>query len=173
MKNRPNQSVRNKQTERFRKLDIFCVPRNIFVSIIIASCIYCRVVTNYLFFFPDDNLPSLSQPNSPGLPSAMQLQNRYHQNVIPQNSSLLAPNLLATGLSAIGQPYSAEICNYGPMYHPHNILHNYNTVYSNDKTIRNGNFNRTMYGNYHGFYSNNTNLRSPGLHQNSYEFAPR
>lgn len=101
----------------------------------------------------------------------MYLQNRYHQNITQNTSSpptattLLPTNLLGT----IGQPYSAELCNYGPMYHSHNILHNYNTVYSNDKTMRNGNFGRTVYGNYHGLYGN----RPTPLHQNAYDFSPR
>ncbi|XP_018329177.1 T-box transcription factor TBX10 [Agrilus planipennis] len=104
------------------------------------------------------------------------IANRF-QNVPPQNTttSLLPSNILSAGLSHIGQPYSAEICNYGPIYHPHNILHNYNSVYSNEKSLRSsGNFGRTMYGNYHhGFYGNNASLRAPPVHQNAYEFNPR
>lgn len=101
----------------------------------------------------------------------MYLQNRYQisQNTSPPTSALLPPNILGP----IGQPYSAELCNYGPVYHSHNILHNYNTVYNNDKTMRNGNFGRTVYGNYHGFYGNNSTLRPPPLHQNGYDFTPR
>lgn len=91
-------------------------------------------------------------------------QNRYQQ---PQ-TSLLQSNILST----IGQPYSGELCNYGPVYHPHNILHNYNPVYSNEKTMRSTNFARPVYGNYTGFYGNN-NFRSPTLHQNGYDFTPR
>jgi hypothetical protein len=65
------------------------------------------------------------------------------------------------------------LCNYGPVYHPHNLLHNYNPVYSNEKAMRGANFGRTVYGNYTGFYGNNANFRSPALHQNGYDFGPR
>ncbi|XP_044261317.1 T-box transcription factor TBX1-like isoform X2 [Tribolium madens] len=89
-------------------------------------------------------------------------QNRYQQQ------SLLQSNILTT----IGQPYSGDF-NYGPVYHPHNLLHNYNPVYSNDKAMRGHNFPRTMYSNYSGFYPNAGNYRSPALHQNGYDFGPR
>ncbi|KAK5638193.1 hypothetical protein RI129_012488 [Pyrocoelia pectoralis] len=80
----------------------------------------------------------------------------------------------STGLSPIGQPYSAELCNYGPVYHPHNILHNYNTVYSSDKGVRGSNFGRHMYGNYAAtFYGGGPNLRTPAVHQSNYDFTPR
>lgn len=102
--------------------------------------------------------------------------NGLHQDHIapltryPQSSTSLLP--FGAGLGPIGQPYSAELCNYGPVYHPHNILHNYNTVYNSDKNIRGSNFGRHMYGNYASFYGNNPNLRTPSVHQN-YDFAPR
>ncbi|XP_019869247.2 T-box transcription factor TBX1-A [Aethina tumida] len=89
--------------------------------------------------------------------------NRY-QNHQP-NASLLPSNIVGTGLGPIGQPYSGEICNYGPMYHSHNLLHNYNAVYGGEK-IRSPNFGR-VYGNYPPFYGNNPNFR------NSYDFTPR
>ncbi|KAB0791451.1 hypothetical protein PPYR_03251 [Photinus pyralis] len=79
----------------------------------------------------------------------------------------------AAGLSPIGQPYSAELCNYGPVYHPHNILHGYNTVYSSDKGVRGGNFGRHVYGNYASFYGGGPNLRAPTVHQTNYDFTPR
>lgn len=101
------------------------------------------------------------------------VQNRFQSMQQGASSSLIPSNIIGAGLSPIGQPYSTEICNYGPMYHPHNILHNYNSVYSNDKNIRSNNFGRAMYGGYHGFYGNNTNIRSSSLHQNSYEYTPR
>ncbi|GJQ80631.1 hypothetical protein Trydic_g9217 [Trypoxylus dichotomus] len=101
------------------------------------------------------------------------VQNRFQGMQQGSSSSLIPSNIIGAGLSPIGQPYSAEICNYGPMYHPHNILHNYNSVYSNDKNMRGNNFGRTMYGSYHGFYGNNTNIRSSTLHQNSYDYTPR
>nr|XP_015836207.1 PREDICTED: T-box transcription factor TBX1-A isoform X2 [Tribolium castaneum] len=87
----------------------------------------------------------------------------------PQNRYHLQSNILTT----IGQPYTGSDFNYGPVYHPHNLLHNYNTVYSNDKTMRGHNFPRTMYSNYSGFYPNSGNYRSPALHQNGYDFGPR
>lgn len=101
------------------------------------------------------------------------IQNRYQNVTQNGTSSLLSSNLLGGSLGPIGQPYSAEICNYGPMYHPHNILHNYNPVYSNDKGVRGGNFGRGVYGNYSGFYGNSSNLRTSSLHQGSYDFTPR
>lgn len=105
-------------------------------------------------------------------PSAI-FQNRYQNTTQSSAPSILQSNLLTAGLSPIGQPYSAEICNYGPVYHSHNLLHNYNPVYSNEKGMRSPNFGRTMYGNYPGFYGNNGNFRSTGLHQNGYDFSPR
>ncbi|XP_030747539.1 T-box transcription factor TBX1-like [Sitophilus oryzae] len=107
---------------------------------------------------------------------SMIFQNRYQPTNQNSTSSLLQSNILSAGLSPITQPYSAEICNYGPVYHPHNILHNYNTVYTNDKGMRSPNFGRGMYGSYQGFYGNNGNFRSTsltGTHQNGYDFTPR
>ncbi|KAK9721314.1 T-box [Popillia japonica] len=106
-------------------------------------------------------------------PHNLAVQNRFQNMQQGSSSSLIPSNIIGAGLSPIGQPYSAEICNYGPMYHPHNILHNYNPVYSNDKNMRTNNFGRAMYGSYHGFYGNNTNIRSSSLHQNSYDYTPR
>ncbi|KAI4455284.1 t-box protein-related [Holotrichia oblita] len=106
-------------------------------------------------------------------PHNLAVQNRFQGMQQGSSSSLIPSNIIGAGLSPIGQPYSAEICNYGPMYHPHNILHNYNPVYSNDKNMRTNNFGRAMYGSYHGFYGNNTNIRSSSLHQNSYDYTPR
>lgn len=117
---------------------------------------------------PSTHLPSSENQhvisNTP-----LSLQNRYQNVTQNGTSSLLSSNLLSGSLGPIGQPYSAEICNYGPVYHPHNILHNYNPVYSNDKGVRGGNFGRGVYGNYSGFYGNNPNLR----HQGTYDFTPR
>ncbi|CAG9770877.1 unnamed protein product [Ceutorhynchus assimilis] len=107
---------------------------------------------------------------------SMIFQNRYQATNQATSPSLLQSNILSAGLNSITQPYSAEICNYGPVYHPHNILHNYNTVYSNDKGMRSPNFARGMYGGYQGFYANNGNFRSAtltGTHQNGYDFTPR
>lgn len=134
-----------------------------------------------MIFISDDDPSVLPLPSTTHLSDTqhttntpLSLQNRY-QNVTTQNggSSLLSTNLLGGSLGPIGQPYSAEICNYGPVYHPHNILHNYNPVYSNDKSMRGGNFTRGVYGNYSGFYGNSSNLRTPSLHQGSYDFTPR
>ncbi|KAI4455280.1 t-box protein-related [Holotrichia oblita] len=150
---------------------------------------------------PDDSDSSLTQVNQPGKPRTptrttptncpkeedihsqmtnqqqdphnLAVQNRFQGMQQGSSSSLIPSNIIGAGLSPIGQPYSAEICNYGPMYHPHNILHNYNPVYSNDKNMRTNNFSRAMYGSYHGFYGNNTNIRSSSLHQNSYDYTPR
>lgn len=97
--------------------------------------------------------------------------NRY-ENQSATNSSILQSNLL----SPIGQPYSAELCNYGPMYHhSHNLLHNYNPVYGKEKNIRQSSgFSRPMYTNYPTLYSTNGNLRnSSSLYQNSYDFSSR
>lgn len=108
--------------------------------------------------------------------ASMIFQNRYQTTNQTTASTLLQSNILSAGLNTIAQPYSAEICNYGPVYHPHNILHNYNTVYSNDKGMRSPNFSRGVYGGYQGFYSNNGSFRSAtltGTHQNSYDFTPR
>ncbi|XP_066261433.1 T-box transcription factor TBX10 [Euwallacea similis] len=108
--------------------------------------------------------------------TSMIFQSRYQATNQAPAPALLQPNILSAGLNTIAQPYSAEICNYGPVYHPHNILHNYNTVYSNDKGMRTPNFGRGMYGGYQGFYANNGNFRSAtltGAHQNGYEFTPR
>ncbi|CAG9832147.1 unnamed protein product [Diabrotica balteata] len=104
---------------------------------------------------------------------SMIFQNRYQNTTQSTAPPLLQSNILSAGLSAIGQPYSTDICNYGPMYHSHNLLHNYNPVYSNEKAMRAPNFGRTVYGNYSGFYGNNGNFRSAGLHQNGYDFSPR
>ncbi|XP_076257138.1 T-box transcription factor 1 isoform X2 [Rhynchophorus ferrugineus] len=107
---------------------------------------------------------------------SMIFQNRYQPTNQNSASTLLQSNILGAGLSSITQPYSAEMCNYGPVYHPHNILHNYNSVYSNDKSMRSSNFGRGMYGGYAGFYGNNGNFRSTSLtgsHQNGYDFSPR
>lgn len=112
-------------------------------------------------------LPPTTHHLSENQHTSLSLQNRYQNVTQNGTSSLLSTNLLGP----IGQPYSAEICNYGPVYHPHNILHNYNPVYSNDK--RGGNFTRGVYGNYSGFYGNSSNLRTPSLHQGSYDFTPR
>ncbi|ENN72510.1 hypothetical protein YQE_10851, partial [Dendroctonus ponderosae] len=106
---------------------------------------------------------------------SMIFQNRYQPTNQTASPALLQSNILSAGLSPIAQPYSAEICNYGPVYHPHNILHNYNAVYTNDKSMRPANFGRGMYGGYQGFY-NNGNFRSATLtsaHQSGYDFAPR
>lgn len=120
--------------------------------------------------FPDEDL---SNPLAPAMQMSENQHNRY-QGISQNNSaSLLPSNLLSASLGTIGQPYSADICNYGPVYHPHNLLHNYNSVYSNDKSMRNANFGRTMYGNYSGFYGNNNNLRAASMHQNAYDFTPR
>lgn len=105
--------------------------------------------------------------------SSMIFQNRYQSTPQTAASSLIQSNILTAGLSPIGQPYAADICNYGPVYHSHNLLHSYNTVYNNEKGMRNPNLGRTMYGNYPGFYGNNGNFRSSGLHQTGYEFSPR
>lgn len=127
-----------------------------------------------VLFVSDDDPSVLPLPPNSHLAEnqpPLSLQNRY-QNVTQNGSaSLLPSNLLGGSLGPIGQPYSAEICNYGPVYHPHNILHNYNPVYSNDK--RSGNFGRGVYGNYSGFYGNSSNLRTSSLHQGSYDFTPR
>ncbi|XP_018568168.1 T-box transcription factor TBX10 [Anoplophora glabripennis] len=123
----------------------------------------------------DDHQDQLAhQPDAAHIshPSAI-FQNRYQNTTQSSAPSILQSNLLTAGLSPIGQPYSAEICNYGPVYHSHNLLHNYNPVYSNEKGMRSPNFGRTMYGNYPGFYGNNGNFRSTGLHQNGYDFSPR
>ncbi|CAH1111723.1 unnamed protein product [Psylliodes chrysocephalus] len=105
--------------------------------------------------------------------TSMIFQNRYQNTSQASAPSLIQSNLLSAGLSTIGQPYSSDICSYGPVYHSHNILHNYNPVYSNEKGMRAPNFGRTMYGNYPGFYGNNGNFRSASLHQNGYDFSPR
>ncbi|XP_063924258.1 T-box transcription factor TBX10-like isoform X2 [Zophobas morio] len=115
----------------------------------------------------DLTAPDHLQPASEAAP--LFGQNRYQQAPPPPQTSLLQSNILTT----IGQPYSGELCNYGPVYHPHNLLHNYNPVYSNEKAMRSPNFGRTVYGNYSGFYGNNANFRSPALHQNGYDFGPR
>ncbi|XP_050299837.1 T-box transcription factor TBX1-like [Anthonomus grandis grandis] len=116
-----------------------------------------------------DHPPTTQTLQADSHPS-MIFQNRYQATNQTPSPSLLQTNILGAGLSPITQPYSAEICNYGPVYHPHNILHNYNTVYSNDKGMRSGgSFGRGVYGGYQGFY-NNGNFRA---HQNGYEFSPR
>ncbi|KAF2887864.1 hypothetical protein ILUMI_18309, partial [Ignelater luminosus] len=112
------------------------------------------------------------QISTNGINQDHHVTSRYQAITQATTAAPLLP--FSTGLSPIGQPYSAEICNYGPVYHPHNILHNYNTVYSNDKAMRTGNFGRHVYGNYTSFYSNNPNLRAPTVHhQNNYDFTPR
>lgn len=128
--------------------------------------IHCTVF--FLFVTDDDPSSVLPLPPTTHLTENQPPLSRY-QNVTTQNGNtpLLPSNLLGGSLGPIGQPYSAEICNYGPVYHPHNILHNYNPVYSNDK--RGGNFGRGVYGNYSGFYGNGSNLR----HQGTYDFTPR
>ncbi|XP_044739826.1 T-box transcription factor TBX1-like [Chrysoperla carnea] len=85
---------------------------------------------------------------SPLTPSVVSSLGHHHSS----------PNLLP-----IGQPYSGELCNYGPIYHPHNILHNYNPAYPNEKSLRapNSAFSRTgpnVYSNspnYQSFYTSN------------------
>ncbi|KAG5886886.1 hypothetical protein JTB14_024743 [Gonioctena quinquepunctata] len=123
----------------------------------------------------DESQDQMSHPPESAHSShpSMIFQNRYQNTTQSTTPSLLQSNLLSTGLGAISQPYSTDICNYGPVYHSHNLLHNYNPVYSNEKGMRGANFGRTMYGNYPGFYGNNGNFRSTGLHQNGYEFTPR
>lgn len=128
-----------------------------------------------IFFSDDDQQeihPTETNSSSVNLSahSPMIFQNRF-QN--PSQSSPSAPLLPSNLLNPIAQPYSADICNYGPVYHSHNILHNYNTVYTNEKNIRSSNFNRAMYSNYGGLYASNSNFRGHGLHQNGYDFAPR
>ncbi|CAH0549290.1 unnamed protein product [Brassicogethes aeneus] len=113
---------------------------------------------------PRQKTPSRSTPNSStkeddtSSDHGLIYQSRCHQNqaTLPNN-----------GLTSISQPYGSELCSYGPVYHPHNFLHNYNPVYSTDKNIRATNFGRSVYGNYPNFY-NNGNFRS-----NAYDFTPR
>lgn len=114
------------------------------------------------------------QPTNSHSPhSSMIFQNRYQSTPQTAASSLIQSNILTAGLSPIGQPYAADLCNYGPVYHSHNLLHSYNSVYNNEKGMRNPNLGRTMYGNYSGFYGNNGNFRNSGLHQGGYDFSPR
>ncbi|CAG9861755.1 unnamed protein product [Phyllotreta striolata] len=82
----------------------------------------------------------------------MIFQNRYQAAAQPGGPSLV--------------PYTSELCSYGPVYHSHNILHNYNPAFGNEKGMRAANFGRAVYG-------NGGNFRASGLHQNGYEFAPR
>lgn len=141
-----------------------------------------RIIKLSIFFSDeessDHNTPSQAHQSDPlhNAHASMIFQNRYQATNQTATPSLLQSNILSAGLNPITQPYSAEICNYGPVYHPHNILHNYNTVYSNDKGMRSPNFGRGMYGGYQGFYTNNGNFRSAtltGAHQNGYDFTPR
>lgn len=114
------------------------------------------------------------QPNTSHSPhSSMIFQNRYQNTSQSAASSIIQSNILTAGLSSIGQPYAADICNYGPVYHSHNLLHSYNSMYNNEKGMRNPNLGRPMYGNYPGFYGNNGNFRSSGLPESGYEFTPR
>ncbi|CAH1959307.1 unnamed protein product [Acanthoscelides obtectus] len=116
--------------------------------------------------------PHQPMESTPSTHPSMLFQNRFQTTTQPP-SLLHQPNLITAGLGPITQPYSGELCNYGPVYHSHNLLHNYNSVYTNEKGMRNPNFGRPMYGNYTGFYGNNGNFRSAGLHQNGYDFGPR
>lgn len=155
--------------------------RNVNISILLGKIDIYTVNFSHVFcfLFSDEDPSSMPLASSTHLTAPesshhissntpLALQNRY-QNVSQNGTSTLLPtNLLGGSLGPIGQPYSAEICNYGPVYHPHNILHNYNPVYSNDKSVRGGNFARGVYGNYSGFYGNNPNLRT-----GSYDFTPR
>ncbi|XP_017776791.1 PREDICTED: T-box transcription factor TBX1-A [Nicrophorus vespilloides] len=95
-----------------------------------------------------------------------QTQQQQQQHPQTQDPNRYAPSLL-NPLGTISQPYSGELCNYGPVYHPHNLLHSYNPVYGNDKTLRMNQFGRSVYSNYpHSFYGGN-NLRGT---QNGYDF---
>lgn len=135
-----------------------------------ARSLFHHKLRNLFFFLifclSDEELSNHSIPN--------QTTTDRYQNLSAQASPLLTPNILGAGLGQIAQPYGAEICSYGPVYHPHNILHNYNSVYGSEKTMRGVNLGRGMYGNYHGFYGNNGNLRAGGMHhQNGYDFNHR
>ncbi|GLV36825.1 optomotor-blind-related-gene-1 [Carabus blaptoides fortunei] len=110
---------------------------------------------------------SSKDDEGPPLPDLVtgSLPQRYQPSP-PSNTPL---NLLNPTLNPIAQPYSADLCNYGPMYHSHNILHNYggHHTYPGDKNIRNSHFPRPIYPQYQGFYAphtSNTSIRGT-VHQ--------
>ncbi|XP_056639946.1 T-box transcription factor TBX1-like [Diorhabda carinulata] len=135
-----------------------------------------RSTPNHLTNKDDDTQDQILQPsdNSRQSHPSMIFQNRYQSTTQSSVQPLIQSNLLTSGLGTIGQPYSTDICNYGPMYHSHNMLHNYNPVYSNENAMRTPKFGRTIYGNFPStsFYGNGS-FRTTGLHQNGYDFTPR
>lgn len=105
-------------------------------------------------YFPDDDI---TQP----LPDLVPANARFQ----PSPPTL---NLLNPALAPIGQPYSADMCSYGPVYHSH-MTHGYNPAYGPDK-IRPTHLTRPMYQ-YQSYYGPG----NMGLRQNtgSYEFGQR
>lgn len=134
---------------------------NVYLYLLLLILILLIIYLQIYFFFPEEEM---TQPLPDIIPSAA---NRYQ-------SSPPSLNLLTPALGPIGQPYSADICSYGPVYHTHNLAHAYTPGYGPDKSVRPGPFTRPVYQYHQTYYGpGNVTVRAQNPGAYPHDFGQR